>query len=138
MIQLMTRRLDMHFGAVLLGVCVDQIASFAIGMTLALCLPTLGIASAAVGQALYEAACIGCGVGGGWAAAQFARRSMVAHGVAVGLTSLAVSTALGMAAHQRMFDARGLSFALMAFVAAVLGGWLASLLPVRRREPARA
>ena len=57
------------------------------------------------------------GVIGGWTAARLARRSMVAHGVATGLTSLAVSTTLGVAANQQMFDARGIFFAAVALVA---------------------
>ena len=88
-------------------------------------------------QALYEASCIAFGVVGGWTAARLARRSMVAHGVAMGLTSLGVSTAIGVAINAEMFDARGIFFAAVAVAAGTLGGWLASLVPVRAPQPAR-
>jgi putative membrane protein (TIGR04086 family) len=147
MIESMNRGLDLHYGAVIVGVFVDQIGSFAMGLAIALCLPVLGLTLAAGGpggagnlnlaQALYEASCIACGVAGGFTAARLARRSMVAHGIAVGVSSLGVSTALGVAMNQEMFDARGIFFAAIALVAGPLGGWLASLLPVRRLQPAR-
>ena len=147
MIESMNRGLDLHHGAVIVGVFVDQIGSFAMGLVIALSLPLLGLTLAPGGpggpgnlnlaQALYEASCIACGVAGGFTAARLARRSMVAHGVAVGVTSLGVSTALGVAMNQEMFDARGLFFAAIALVAGPLGGWLASLLPVRRPQLAR-
>jgi hypothetical protein len=140
MIETMKRGLDLHFGAVIVGVFVDQIGSFAMGAAIAI------IAAGAVGkggleaasgtgnliQALYEASCIVFGVIGAFTAARLARRSMVAHGIATSMTSLGVSTALGVAMNQEMFDARGIFFAVVALVAGPLGGWLASLLPVRR------
>ena len=36
-----------------------------------------------------------------------------------------------------MFDARGIFFAAVALAAGTLGGWLASLVPVRAPQPAR-
>ena len=140
MIEAMNRGLDLHFGAVIVGVFVDQIGSFAMGAAIAI------VAVGAVGkdglegasgtgnliQALYEASCIVFGVIGAFTAARLARRLMVAHGVATSMTSLGVSTALGFAMNQEMFDARGIFFAVVALVAGPLGGWLASLLPVRR------
>ena len=81
--------------------------------------------------------CIGFGVAGGYTAARLARRSMVAHGVATSLTSLGVSTALGIAMNQVMFDARGIFFAAVALAAGPLGGWLASLVIGSRPQPAR-
>ena len=145
MIDAMNRGLDLYFSAVLVGVLVDQFGSFAMGAAIAVCLPLLGLTidpggpnghgNANLAQALYEASCIVFGVIGGWTAARLARRSMVAHGVATGLTSLAVSTTLGVAANQPMFDARGIFFAAVALVAGLLGGWLASLLPIRPRQP---
>jgi len=132
----MKRGLDIHFGAVIVGVFVDQIGSFAMGAAIAM----VAIGAAGKGglegtsgggnliQALYEASCIVFGVIGGYTAARLARRSMVARGVAVGLASLFVSTALGVALDQVMFDARGIFFAFIALVAGPLGGRLASLL----------
>ena len=130
----MKRGLDLHVGAVIVGVFVDQIGSFAMGAVIAV----VGAGMAGGGhdgangasnlvQALYEVSCIGFGVAGGYTAAQLARRSMVAHGVATSLTSLGVSTALGVAMNQVMFDARGIFFAAVALAAGPLGGWLASL-----------
>ena len=129
----MKRGLDLHFGAVIVGVFVDQIGSFAMGAVIAI------VAAGAMGkggpgdgagnlvQALYEVCCIGFGIAGGFTAAQLARRSMVVHGVATGLASLGVSTALGIAMNQVMFDARGIFFAVVALAAGPIGGWLASL-----------
>ena len=59
---------------------------------------------------------------------------MVVHGVATGIASLGVSTALGLAMHQEMFDARGIFFAAVALAAGPLGGWLASLFLGRRPQ----
>ena len=135
----MERGLDLHFGAVIVGVFVDQIGSFAMGAAIAVVAvlePWAGAASRArterrkLVQALYEASCIVFGVIGGFTAARLARRSMVAHGVATSMTSLGVSTALGFAMNQEMFDARGIFFAAVALAAGPLGGWLASLLPL--------
>jgi hypothetical protein len=141
----MKRGLDLHFGAVIVGVFVDQIGSFAMGAVIAIVAIGAAGKSGLEGvngagnliQALYEASCIVFGVAGGWTAARLARRSMVAHGLATSLTSLGVSTALGVALSQVMFDARGIFFALVALAAGPLGGWLASLLPVSRPQPAR-
>jgi hypothetical protein len=133
MIQAMNRDrgLDLHFGAVIVGVFVDQVGSFAMGAAIAV------IVGGFAAQSLYEASCIMCGVAGGYQAARLARRSMVAHGVATSLTSLGVSTALGIAMNQVMFDARGIFFALVALAAGSLGGWLASLLIESRPQAAR-
>jgi hypothetical protein len=148
MIESMNRGLDLHYGAVIVGVFVDQIGSFAMGLAIAVGLPLLGLTihpggpnghgNANLAQALYEASCIVFGVAGGYQAARLAGRSMVAHGVAVGVTSLGVSTALGVAMNQELFDARGIFFAAVALVAGSLGGWLASLRPARRPQPTRA
>jgi putative membrane protein (TIGR04086 family) len=148
MIHAMKRGLDLHFGAVIVGVFVDQLGSFATGLAIAVCLPILGLTldpgapgghgNLNVGQALYEAACILCGVAGGWTAARLARRSMIVHGLAASLASLAVSTALGVAMNQEMFDARGIFFAAIALAAGPLGGWLATLMPARRAQQAVA
>ena len=144
MIQAMNRDrgLDLHFGAVIVGVFVDQIGSFAMGAAIAVVVG--GVAGQAgqagmgtLAQSLYEASCIMCGVAGGFIAARLARRSMVAHGIATSVASLGVSTALGIAMNEVMFDARGIFFAAVALAAGPLGGWLASLL-VRRQQPARA
>ena len=87
----MKRGLDIHFGAVIVGVFVDQIGSFAMGAAIAM----VAIGAAGKGglegderrgnliQALYEASCIVFGVIGGYTAARLARQSMVARGVAV-------------------------------------------------------
>lgn len=127
----MNRGLDLHVGAVVVGVFVDQIGSFTTAVALAAGLPILGVSSAKVGQALYEASCIAYGGIGGFTAARFARRSMIAHGMATSFASLAVSTALGVAMRQQMLDSRAILFAVMALAAGPLGGWLASLIPVR-------
>ena len=130
----MKRGLDLHFGAVIVGVFVDQIGSFAMGAAIAIVAAGPsgkggpGDGAGNLVQALYEVSCIGFGVAGGYTAARLARRSMVAHGVATSIASLGVSTALGIAMNQEMFDARGIFFALVALAAGPLGGWLASLL----------
>src|SRR5262245_24824346 len=94
----MKRGLDLHFGAVICGVFVDQLGSFAMGAVIAV----VFAGSVAAGgrdagtlnlvQALYEVSCIGFGIAGGFTAAQLARRSMIVHGVATGIASLGVST----------------------------------------------
>ena len=133
----------LHFGAVICGVFVDQLGSFAMGAVIAV----LVAGSVAAGgrdagmlnlvQALYEVSCIGFGVAGGFTAAQLARRSMLVHGIATGIASLGVSTALGIAMDQEMFDARGIFFAVVALLAGSLGGWLASVIIGNRPHPAR-
>lgn len=128
----MARELDLHPGAVIVGVFVDQIGSFAMGAVIAVVAssfmapytrPTEGMGN--VVQALYEVSCIGFGMAGGYTAARLARRSMVAHGLAASLASFGVSTALGFAMREQMFDARGIFFAAVAILAGPLGGWLA-------------
>ena len=139
----MKRGLDLHFGAVICGVFVDQLGSFAMGAAIAVAAGSIIGPGGADGgmrnlvQALYEVSCIGFGVAGGFTAAQFARRSMVAHGIATGIASLGVSTALGIAMDQEMFDARGIFFAVVALLAGSLGGWLASVIIGNRPHPAR-
>ncbi len=131
-------------GAVIVGVFVDQIGSFALGAALAVFAAGLteafshgvfrDIDVGALAKGAYELGCLACGVIGGSIAARLAKRAMVAHGVAAGAASVAVSTVLGIGMNQTMFDGRGIVFALLAVLAGLLGGWLASLLPVRRRE----
>ena len=136
----MKRGLDLHLGAVIVGVFVDQIGSFAMGAVIAIVAAGAmskggpGDGAGNLVQALYEVCCIGFGIAGGYTAAQLARRSMVAHGVATSLTSLGVSTAMGVAMNQVMFDARGIFFAAVALAAGPLGGWLASLFPGHRPQ----
>jgi hypothetical protein len=141
----MKRGLEIHVGAVIAGVLVDQIGSFAMAAVIAIAaVATAGSGGHGVstgvanqGQALYEASCIVFGMVAGFTAARIARQSMVAHGVATSVTSLAVSTALGVAMNQEMFDGRGIFFAAMALVAGPLGGWLAMLLTASRPHPTR-
>jgi len=139
----MARELDIHPGAVIVGVFVDQIGSFAMGAAIAIVAagfvgpggPDAGMSNL-VG-ALYEVSCIGFGIAGAYTAAKLARRSMVAHGLATSLVSFGVSTALGFAMREAMFDARGIFFAVVALAAGPLGGWLAWLIIGNRTQPAR-
>ena len=144
----MAKNTGIHLPAVILGVFVDQIGSFALGAAIA-------VFAAGADEALshgvfrdldvrtlaafaYEVGCLGFGVIGGCTAARLAKYSMVAHGLAVGVASLCVSTVLGIGMSQVMFDSRGIFFAILAVLAGLLGGWLASLLPVQRPSLERA
>jgi hypothetical protein len=129
--------------AVILGVFVDQIGSFALGAAIAVF--TAGADEAlshgifrdldvrSLAQFAYEVCCLAFGVIGAFTAARMAKHAMVAHGLAVGVASLCVSTVLGIGMSQVLFDGRGIVFAVLAVLAAVVGGWFASLLPVPRR-----
>jgi putative membrane protein (TIGR04086 family) len=145
----MAKTRGIHIPAVILGVFVDQGGSFAMGAVIAVVVaivvaPLMGggdgpqSPAADLAQHLYEMACLLCGAAGGYTAARTAGRSMVAHGLAVGIASLGVSTILGFGMEQEMFDGRGLFFAALAVLAGPLGGWLASLQPVARPAPERA
>jgi hypothetical protein len=144
----MAKTTGIHVPAVILGVFVDQIGSFALGAAIAVF--TAGADEAlshgvfrdldvrALAQLAYEVGCLGFGVIGACTAGRVARHSMVAHGLGAGVASLCVSTVLGIGMSQVMFDGRGIVFAVLALLAALAGGWLASLLPVRRPELERA
>ena len=144
----MAKTTGIHPPAVIVGVFIDQIGSFALGAIVAMfaagatealshgVFRNLDVDSLA--QLTYELGCLGFGVIGGLTAARVAKRSMVAHGLAVGAASLCVSTVLGVGMSEVMFDARGIMFAALALLAALFGGWLASLQPVRRPELERA
>jgi hypothetical protein len=144
----MAKTTGIHVPSVILGVFIDQIGSFALGAIIALFAASATEAFShgiyrdldvdSLAQLVYEFGCLGFGVIGGLTAARLAKRSMVAHGLAVGVASLCVSTVLGVGMSERMFDARGIMFAALALLAAVFGGWLASLKPVRRLELERA
>jgi hypothetical protein len=129
--------------AVVVGVSIDQLGSFAIGAALAV---LAGVSSSdgtprpallTVTQNLYEVLCIALGVTSAGIGARIAGRSMIVHGIAISTASLLVSTAIGVAAGQPMFDARGMLFQMLALLAGPLGGWLASLWPLRERAPMR-
>jgi hypothetical protein len=132
----------LHVGAVVIGVSIDQVGSFVIGAAMAILSVVASVSSTVrhselvAAQNLYEVVCIALGVIGAGIGARVARRSMVVHGLAVSTASLVVSTAIGLAARQSMYDARGIRFQLLALLAGPLGGWLASLWPVRQRTPA--
>jgi hypothetical protein len=124
--------------AIVLGVSIDQLGSFAIGAALAVLAgvsasddtPRQSLLTAA--QNLYEVLCIALGVISAGVGARVAGRSMIVHGLAISTASLVVSSAIGLAAGQPMFDARGMLFQMLALLAGPLGGWLASLWPARR------
>jgi hypothetical protein len=148
MIDEMAGRTHFNVAAVIVGVFVDQIGSFALGAIVAVWARSLNEAFShgvfrdldvlTFARHVYEFGCLALGAIGAYTAAQIARQSMVAHGLAVGVASLCVSIVLGFGMAQVMFDARGIVFAVLAVLAAVFGGWLASLMPMRRREPEHA
>jgi putative membrane protein (TIGR04086 family) len=145
----MAKSTGIHLPAVILGVFVDQGASFTMGLVIAIVVgivaaPLLGdgagpaSASANLAQHLYEASCLLCGLAGGYTGARTAKRAMVEHGLLIGLASFGVSIVLGIGMGQEMFDSRGVFFAVLAVLAGPVGGWLASLQPAQRPEPERA
>jgi hypothetical protein len=142
MIRTMANQKGLHAGAVVIGVSVDQVGSFAMGAAIAILTGaaelggTLRQSDLTIAQNLYEVLCIALGTIGACVGARVAGRSMVVHGLAISNASLAVSMAIGLAANQKMFDGRGILFQVLALMAGPLGGWLASQWPVpAQRRP---
>jgi hypothetical protein len=145
----MAKTTGIHVPSVILGVFVDQGASFAMGLVIAIvvgivAVPLMGggagpdSPSADLAQYLYEVSCLMCGAAGGYTGARTAKRAMVEHGLVIGIASFGVSTILGIGLGQEMFDSRGIFYAILAILAGPVGGWVASLQPLPRASLERA